>query len=282
MKRITFITLISVLFLTNSYSQSSITSLPEVTTVIPYRLEVGYNTTTVVLFPVSLVPAADRGNREIIVQQEKIVDNVLKIKAAKKDFQPTNLHVYTVDGKIYAFTINYKEYPARTTFDLAKLDESNQETTPLIISNQFINKPHLKQMATQARNARQFFSRKNIRNDMKLQLRTIHTANEWLVFGFRIANLSNLDYDIDFVRMYIRDKQQVKRSSIQEQEIMPVYKNNFKTIAGTEKDQIVIIVPKFTIPDKREFFIEVYEKNGGRHISLRIKNKHLLKAKAFE
>jgi hypothetical protein len=43
----------------------------------------------------------------------------------------------------------------------------------------------------------------------------------------------------------------------------------------------VIIVPKFTIPDKKEFLIELFEKNGGRHLTLQIKNKHLLKAKTL-
>jgi conjugative transposon TraN protein len=132
-----------------------------------------------------------------------------------------------------------------------------------------------------ARESRQFISKATGEYDIKLQLRTIHTTSNWLIFGFSLSNTSNINYDIDFVRFYIHDKKPVKRSSIQEQEIQPLYIDHLTTIAGQQRDRFVIIVPKFTIPDKKEFLIELFEKNGGRHLTLRIKNKHLLKAKTL-
>ena len=282
MNKIIAIMLFTFLVSGNANAQYPPDNLPETTTVIPYKLEVGYNTTTVIIFPVPLVPAADRGHREIIIQQEKELNNVLKVKADKKEFHPTNLHVYTIDGKLYVFNVNYTEYPTRTTFDLTKLTDDANKSKPLLVHENFKSGLHLKEIALHARYSKSFFSRKKVRFEMQLQLRTIHTVNDWIVFVFSIANRSNLDYQIDFARMYIRDKKQVKRSSIQEQEILPVYRENLKAVPGQKENRFIIMVTKFTIPDKKEFLIEMFEKNGGRNITMRIKNRHLLKAQNIE
>lgn len=266
---------------TCAIAQNIVADLPLNTTVIPYKLEVGYNTTTVIIFPVPLLPAADRGNREIIIQQEKLINNILKIKAAKSDFKPTNLHVYTVDGKLYVFNITYTEYPGFTTFNLNKLFQDNSISAPLLVDRKLSKESHLVETARKARETRQFFSKAVQENDMKLQLRTVHTTSDWLVFGFNLSNLSNLNYDIDFIRFYIQDKKRVKRSSIQEQEITPIYIDPVTTVTGQQRSRFVIIVPKFTIPDKKQFLIEIFEKGGGRHLTIKVKNKHLLKAKTL-
>jgi conjugative transposon TraN protein len=264
---------------TCAIAQNIVADLPLNTTVIPYKLEVGYNTTTVIIFPVPLLPAADRGNREIIIQKEKLINNLLKIKAAKCDFKPTNLHVYTVDGKLYVFNITYTEYPGYTTFNLSRLIQDNTISAPLLVDRKLSKESHLVETARKAREMRQCFSKSVQENDMKLQLRTVHTTSDWLVFGFNLSNLSNLNYDIDFIRFYIQDKKRVKRSSIQEQEIAPIYIDPVTTVTGQQRSRFVIIVPKFTIPDKKQFLIEVFEKGGGRHLTIKVKNKHLLKAK---
>ncbi len=255
--------------------------LPGYTTVIPSKLEVGYSVTTLIIFPMPLLPAADKGNRDIIIQQEKWMANVLKIKAAKKDFKPTNLHVYTVDGNVYAFNVTYAEYPKSTTHDLHKLSLNNCNTGPLMIDSKLAKESELMEKARQARNAQQFISKKTVRFDVELQLSSIHSTNDWLIFGFRLSNTSSLNYDIDFAKVYIQDKKQIKRSSIQEQEIKPLYLDRLTTVVGQNMDRFVIIVPKFTIPNKKVFKIELFEKNGGRHLKLRLTNRHLLKAKTL-
>lgn len=281
MKHIISVVILSILFFLNSYAQFNYDSLPPASSVTPYKLDIGFNTTTLIVFPVPLVPAADRGSKDIIIQQEKTISNVLKIKADKKDFSPTNLHIYTIDGKLYVFSLNYKEYPAHTTYDLAKLSIPQDIPTSLIVNENLRNGLNIKEMAMQARYSSAFFSKKKTRYDMQFRLRTIHTFNDWMIIGFGASNRSSLDYDVDFIRMYIRDKRQIKRSSIQEQEIIPVYKEKLFTIPGGKESRFVIVVPKFTIPDKKKFVIEMFEKNGGRNITLEVKNKHLLRSKVM-
>jgi len=38
--------------------------------------------------------------------------------------------------------------------------------------------------------------------------------------------------------------------------------------------------PKFTIPDKKYLFIQIMEKNGGRHLQLRVHNRTIVKARS--
>src|SRR6185312_9889025 len=251
--------------------------------IIHYKLAIGYNTTTVLIFPAP-VKQADRGYKDLIAQKQPGVENVLKIKAARRDFPPTNLHVFTSDGRIYAFDVSYTPDPPQTTYDLTKLDTGKGDAGQqdiIKLSQKVVDKEQLIKNADKVREAKPFFSTSNHKYRMKWQLRTIYLSDDILLFGFTIANRSNLPYNIDFTRLYIRDKQKVKRASVQEREVIPLYKDTVTTIPGNATAKWVVAVPKFTIPDHRKFVLEMYEKNGGRHLTLEVTNRQLFKAKSL-
>src|SRR5450631_4405201 len=102
MKKIVCFSLFFLVAAITCFAQLVSDSLPASTLVLHYRLAVGCTTTTVLIFP-SPVKQADRGYKDLIAQKQTGVEKVLKIKAARTDFTPTNLHVFTADGKIYAF-----------------------------------------------------------------------------------------------------------------------------------------------------------------------------------
>lgn len=260
-------------------AQTASRPIPYAAAVSPYKLYVGYHTTTVLMFPVAVVDG-DRGFSEIIVQKQKNVQNVLNVKAAKKGFQPTNLHVYTSDGKIYPFVVEYCEFPQTVTIDCAKLT-NEQVATSVEVEKIELTEKQFRELADSAKETEPFVSAKTSRYGMDLELNTIHSINDLLLFGFAIENQSGLDFSRDYTRLIIRDKQKIKRSSVQEQEIIPVYTDQMNLVPGDSKGQFVIAVPKFTIPDRKEFIIQTTEKNGGRHLSLKVKNKQLLKARKF-
>jgi len=43
------------------------------------------------------------------VQKVRGVENVIELKALKRDFPPTNLAVYGKDGRLYSFVLHYVE-----------------------------------------------------------------------------------------------------------------------------------------------------------------------------
>lgn len=95
-----------------------------------------------------------------------------------------------------------------------------------------------------------------------------------------ISNKTNINYDIDQLRFYIRDQKKAKRTATQELEINPLYiKGDTSVIAGETERVFVYAVPKFTIPDKKYLTIELMEKNGGRHLKIKVRNKTIVLAK---
>jgi conjugative transposon TraN protein len=281
--------LVTVLFCTGAilaaYSQPAPNDLLSSTAIVHYKLMVGYNTTTILIFPAP-VKQADRGYKDVMAQKQPGVENVLKVKAARRDFPPTNLHVFTSDGKVYAFDVNYISDPMQTTYDLTKLvvasssDTTQRET--ITFTQKPLNKELLEINVEKVKKSKPFFSTGTHKYRMKLQLQTIHLADEILFFGFEIANRSNLPYNIDFAKVFIQDKQRVKRYSVQQQEITSLYKDTLTVIPGNASVKWVLAVPKFTIPDHRQFVLEIYERNGGRHLTLEIKNRQLFEAKNLQ
>lgn len=279
MKKLFLLTTL-LLTLTTLFAQSDCNNLPNTATVVPFKLEVGYNFNTAIAFP-GTIKKAYWGYKDIMAMEVPEVENILLVKAARKNFDPTNLHVFTLDGTLYVFNVTYSDNPIRTTFDLRKvnLDSVTSSTSPVSFSDQPLNELQLAQAMQTVKEAKRFLSKADRQYDMILQLRGIFFSHNMLFFSFDLSNASQLDYDVDFMHFYIKDKHKSKRSSFQQRELVPVKKDIINTITGQRTETFVVAVPKFTIPDQKEFFFEVYELNGGRTISLRIKNRQLLKAK---
>jgi hypothetical protein len=71
--------------------------------------------------------------------------------------------------------------------------------------------------------------------------------------------------------------------AIQETVIEPVRTYNYLTsIAGRKAESTVFAFEKFTIPDKKQLVVELFEKNGGRHQRFIVKNGDLTKACTIE
>lgn len=255
-------------------------TLPSSTALRPYSLSVGYNKTTILLFPAP-VKDADRGRQDVIVSRQAGVGNVLKVKAAHKDFEPSSLHVFTVDGKLYSFEITFDD-DGGGTFDLSRLPASAGlavQHIPLIFPEMEEGMPdtHLRLCKVEAG---QPFFRKTVRKpQLRLRLLSIHFDQDRLYFRYRIRNKSTLPYSIDFTRMYISDGRQVKRTTVQQQEIVPEVSTGSKLVPGHSSAEFVFVLKRFTIPKAKKFQIEIYEKDGGRNIQMEVRNRHLFKAR---
>ena len=53
---------------------------------------------------------------------------------------------------------------------------------------------------------------------------------------------------------------------------------NTKQVKAHSRTVAVVALQKFTIPDKKFMGIQIMEKNGGRHLSMKLGNKDILKA----
>jgi len=251
--------------------------IPPSAAILHYRLFLTYNSTTVLVFPAAVRPV-DRGDRDVLAQRQTGVENVLKLKAARRNFTPTNVHVFTADGRIYAFDAYYTDSLA-STYNLTRLDTATKSSNPeIVLTSQPLNSDQLIGFLAIVRKQSPEYSLHSHHYQMRLRLLNIDMAGPLLFFRFSVSNKSNLDFTPDFLRLYICDQTRAKRTSRQDQELTPIYADTLVTIPGKNSRIFVIGIPRVTIPDRKEFRVELYEKNGGRSLDLRIRNRQLLAA----
>lgn len=242
-------------------------------------LEITFFKTTSIVFPAA-IKNVDRGSRDVLAQKARGVENVLQLKAGRKDFPETNLTVITADGELHHFIVNYASDPDELIIDISKRDPLSVENPTAVFSSRF-NKEMLAEYASNILSAKRtvrFVSKKN--NKIGLSLQGIYIHDNTIFYHLKVKNRSNIDYDIDFLRFYVRDKKQVKRTASQEEEIMPVYvQGDTKSIKGRSEIDLVYALEKFTIPDAKHLVIELFEENGGRNLELLINNRMIVNAK---
>lgn len=268
MKRIVSVIFVSLIFLVTK-AQQPFNSL---------SLGVATNKTTFLLFPFQILHI-DRGTPDILIEQVNAAKNVLLVKAAAPEFQPTNLTIITEDGAVYAFNVHYDSLPVNTVFRF-----------PMIALNPTYNAQG-RQMNLQDLDfySKMISSKKKTMNgikdnkwDMQARVKGIFIKDDVIFYQLSLKNTSTVNYTADFIRFYIRDKKKSKRTASQEVELKPIYTYGMiNNIPGEQEKNGVFAFEKFTIPEAKYLFIEVMEKNGGRNLTLRVSNKKIIKAKVL-
>src|SRR5690606_1810552 len=228
----------------------------------------------------SMITSVDRGSRDILAQKAKGVENVLQLKAARQNFPETNLTVITANGKLHLFTINYSNHPARLSFTVREDDEENSK----LIFQTAMTESDLEKYCTRIIDQKRFrtIKREN-KYKMTLALNGVYVTNDIIFYHFTLKNKSNINYDVDFLRLFIEDKARVKRTASQEVDVKPFYVfGNDKRINANSISNVVFALKKFTIPDARQLMIELYEENGGRNLNLAIGNGTIVNARPIQ
>ncbi|UCS95202.1 conjugative transposon protein TraN [Echinicola marina] len=244
-------------------------------TIAPYPLEVTYFKTTNIIFPSAIV-GVDRGSKDVLAQKAKGAANILQLKAARNGFPETNLTVITSDGRLSSFVVNYAPEPSMLNVSLTGTGNKN------VI---FLSPGSVNEADVTAYSKRALYSKykgrkiKDKKYGIRFGMNGIFIHDNLLYLRLNIANKSNISYDIDQLRFFIRDQKKAKRTASQEIEITPVHiQNDVIKIKGQSSQTLVVAVPKFTIPDKKYFAIQLFEANGGRHMELHVKNRTIIKA----
>ncbi len=257
--------------------------------ITPRQVEVSFNKTTHLIFPAP-VQYVDLGSTDIIADKAAGAANVVRLKAAVRDLQAeTNLTVITADGRFYAFDVRYADDPGQLSIRImndlqAQIPEGKAPTVPVRLDaldgddaaridsamEQIYNndKPQIKHIGYK-------------RYGLQTLLTGIYIDSEgWLYFGIEMRNDSRIPFDIDHIRMYVRDKRLPRRTAVQDIEIVPVRRLHPLSEIDTGKTgRTVWAIPKMTIPDGKALHIDIYERGGGRHQSLRVENRDILAAK---
>lgn len=267
------------LFITIFKTQAQTNTTWQAKAIEPYHVAVAFSKTTNIIFPYSIV-SVDIGSRDVLAQKAKGVENILQIKAAKDSFPQTNISIITNDGKLTSFLVDYAEEPSVLNLSLTGL----MAKQAIAIPSESVNQEQMEYYASVAAGSKQKI--RGIKDEtfgIRLKLFGIFIHDDIMLLRFNIANQTNINYDIDQLRLYIRDQKKSKRTATQEIEISPVLvQSNISKVTGQSDSTVVFVVPKFTIPDKKYLAVQLMEKNGGRHLELRVKNKKIVKAVPIE
>jgi len=284
---------IFIFFLTSSsflFAQNDFTKvIPKSNVIRSYYLEVTYDKTVHVIFP-SGISYIDLGSANIIAGKAENAENVVRVKAAVKDFkEETNFSVITKEGSFYSFIVNYSEEPKKLNIEMKdflheeKLGNQPENSMEVYLSNLGDRSPQTIQMAMENIYTSNRKNVKHIKSNqfgIGFQLRGIFSNNGLLFLHTETKNNSDIPFDIDLLVFKIVDKKVVKRTAIQETIIKPVRAYNFLTsVDGESSESTVFAFETFTIPDKKQLVVELFEKNGGRHQRFVVKNGDLVKAK---
>lgn len=238
------------------------------------NLQIGYSKTTSIVFPYS-IKSIDKGSPDVLMQKAKGVENILLLKAAKENFNQTNLTVVTADNRLYVFVLNYDE----SCPDLnIKADNTAVVSGNILFSMENDNQKKIEQYASLALSKKKKLEGlKRSRFEMKLDVTGIFIHQDILYFRLVLGNNSKINYEIDQLRFFIRDRKKSKRTASQEIEVVPLYSTSASSVIPDKSEvNIVYAVSKFTIPEKKYLTIQLIEKNGGRHIEIDVKNNDLI------
>jgi conjugative transposon TraN protein len=243
-------------------------------------LEITFNKTSNLVFSAN-IKSVDRGSKDVLAQKAHGTQNVLQIKAARYGFPETNLTVITADGILHEFTVNYANTPRVLTFEVGTND-THAGSSPIVFDNTLTDDGLQKGAEFILNESRHRYGHAESEYKIKLALKNIFIKENVMFFHVQAANRSNINYTIDFLRFFIRDNRKAKRTATQEVEIKPHFVNqDVAAIKGMSTQDWVFAVEKFTIPEAKHLTIELFEQHGGRHLSLQIKNRTIVKARAL-
>lgn len=267
-----------------------------ITRKLPYRqmvtlhgVQVTFAKTVHIIFP-SAVRYVDLGSNWIIAGKADGAENVIRVKATTEGFPgETNFSVICEDGSFYSFNARYAHEPEMLNIEMKDFLE-NGDTTDFSHTRMNIyfrelgnESPLLVKLIMQSIYKE---DRREIRHlgckrfGVQFLLKSVHSHNGLFYFHTETRNRSNVAFRTDFIRFKIVDKKVPKRTAIQERVIDPVRSYNEVLVTEGKSDvRTVYAVPQFTIPDDKLLVIELFEKDGGRHQTIRVENADLVAAK---
>lgn len=257
----------------------------------PYALEVTFNKTVHVIFPAP-IRYVDLGSADLLAAKADGTENVLRVKAALRDFsRESNLSVITEDGNYYTFNVKYADEPVKLSVEMTDFlhdgEAVNRPNNALAVYMQELGQesPLLVKLIMQSiykNNDREIKHLGSKRFGIQHTLKGVYTHNGLLYFHLQLKNSSNVPFNIDFITFKIVDKKVAKRTAIQEQVVWPLRAyNNLMLIGGKRTERMIFTLPKFTIPDDKMLVIELNEQEGGRHQRFTVDNADLVRAKVI-
>ncbi|MDY4245279.1 MAG: conjugative transposon protein TraN [Porphyromonas sp.] len=266
-------------------------SIPEGRVILPYGLEVTFEKTVHLIFPAA-IRYVDLGSQNIIVGKADDAENVLRVKAAVREFETeTNMSVICEDGSFYAFNVKYADEPEQLSIEMKDFLSPTEGRLP---SNRA--DIYFKELGSESPILVKLIMKSIYQNDkriikhvgakqfgMRFLLRGLYAHNGLLYFHVRMDNESNMPYAVDFITFKVVDKKVAKHTAIQERMLQPLRAfHQVMWIGAGRSERIVFALEQFTLSEDKQLEVTLYERNGSRTLTFYVEPEDLLLTKKID
>ena len=266
-------------------------SIPNGRVVLPYGLEVTFEKTVHLIFPAA-IRYVDLGSQNIIAGKADDAENVLRVKAAVREFETeTNMSVICEDGSFYAYNVKYADEPKRLSIEMKDFLAPTEGRLP---SNRA--DIYFKELGSESPILVKLIMKSIYQNDkrtikhvgakqfgMRFLLRSLYAHNGLLYFHVRMDNESNMPYAVDFITFKVVDKKVAKHTAIQERILQPLRAfHQVMWIGAGRSERIVFALEQFTLSEDKQLEVTLYERNGSRTLTFYVEPEDLLLTKKID
>ncbi|MEY4541005.1 MAG: hypothetical protein RLZZ306_2762 [Bacteroidota bacterium] len=271
-----------------SSRQKKLLEFKENSTKGSYPVSVAFYKTTHIVFD-SPIKYFDAGSDRIICDKVEGVENILKVKAAQMGVFETNVTVITFNGSYYSFLISYNEMPNKLNINMCSglnesFDYSNfKQPEKIIFSDTYYTETEMITFAKKMIDLSKIKQKSILHiadkvGNVTFKLTNIGVKEGNIIFCIRMKNASPLDYNLDYMKFYVRDKIKRKKMVSQEIEVKPNFayverdglSNETKLGVSGGEFNFVFMIPKFSIADDKNLEIDIVEKDGSRNLNLKV------------
>ena len=266
-------------------------AIPNGRVVLPYGLDVTFDKTVHLIFPAP-IRYVDLGSNNLIAGKAEDAENVLRVKAAVKDFETeTNMSVICEDGSFYAFNVKYADEPEKLSVEMKDFLSTTEGRLPSNRADIYFKElgnesPVLVKLMMQTiyQNDKRTIKHIGARQfGMKFLLRGLYAHNGLLYFHTRMENETNMPYSVDFVTFKVVDKKVAKRTAIQEQVLQPLRAyHQVLQVRGKGSEHSVFVLDQFSLSEDKQLEVTLYERNGGRTLTFYVEQEDLLLAQKID
>lgn len=266
-------------------------SIPNGRVVLPYGLEVTFEKTVHLIFPAA-IRYVDLGSQNIIAGKADDAENVLRVKAAVREFETeTNMSVICEDGSFYAYNVKYADEPEKLSMEMKDFLSPTEGRLP---SNRA--DIYFKELGSESPILVKLIMKSIYQNDkrtikhvgakqfgMHFLLRSLYAHNGLLYFHVRMDNESNMPYAVDFITFKVVDKKVAKHTAIQERILQPLRAfHQVMWIGAGRSERIVFALEQFTLSEDKQLEVTLYERNGSRTLTFYVEPEDLLLTKKID
>lgn len=266
-------------------------SIPNGRVVLPYGLEVTFEKTVHLIFPAA-IRYVDLGSQNIIAGKADDAENVLRVKAAVREFETeTNMSVICEDGSFYVFNVKYADEPEKLSMEMKDFLSPTEGRLP---SNRA--DIYFKELGSESPILVKLIMKSIYQNDkrtikhvgakqfgMRFLLRGLYAHNGLLYFHVRMDNESNMPYAVDFITFKVVDKKVAKHTAIQERILQPLRAfHQVMWIGAGRSERIVFALEQFTLSEDKQLEVTLYERNGSRTLTFYVEPEDLLLTKKID